>query len=191
VQLAGKLKNWIARAESTRRTFSSLISDEDRSKRVRLRAKTVVEQIADRSDPFMRGIPVDTSDIDSELRLPPATLAEWTAIVQNVLVNAVNAMLDAPTKRMKVVSQTRGRTQSLIVLDTGFGVDLRSADKLFEPFVRRSKISPDRARLGLGGTGLGLTIVKMVAENVGCEVGFVEPARPYKTAFRLSWRERE
>ncbi|MEA2887630.1 MAG: hypothetical protein QOD11_1990 [Bradyrhizobium sp.] len=190
-QLAGKLKNWIARAESTRGAFTSLISEEDRSKRVRLRAKTVVEQIADRSEPFMRGIPIDTNEIDSELRLPPATLAEWTAIIQNVIVNAVNSMLDAPTKRMKVVSETRGRTRSINFLDTGSGVDLRSADELFEPFKRRSKISPDRARLGLGGTGLGLTIVKMVAENVGCEVAFIEPARPYKTAFRLSWRERE
>src|ERR1700730_3328233 len=105
--------------EATRRVFSPLLNEEDRSKRARLRAKVVVDQAVDRSAPLMRRIPVDTTGIDPELRFPMATLTEWIAIFQNVFVNAVNAMLDSSTKRIKVVSEKSGREHAVVVLDTG------------------------------------------------------------------------
>jgi hypothetical protein len=53
------------------------------------------------------------------------------------------------------------------------------------------KISPERRSLGLGGTGLGLTIVRMVATSVNCRVAFVQPEPGFETAFQLSWSEEE
>jgi signal transduction histidine kinase len=41
--------------------------------------------------------------------------------------------------------------------------------------------------MGYGGMGLGLTIVRMLAANLGCKVAFVDPEPGFKTAFRLSW----
>jgi hypothetical protein len=70
-------------------------------------------------------------------------------------------------------------------------VDLSSAEELFNPFVRKLKISPERRSLGLGGTGLGLTIVRMVATSVNCRVAFVRPESGFATAFQLSWSEEE
>jgi hypothetical protein len=40
----------------------------------------------------------------------------------------------------------------------------------------------------MGGTGLGLTIVEMIAENRNCNVAFVDPGDDWSTSFELSWR---
>lgn len=68
-------------------------------------------------------------------------------------------------------------------------MDLKDAEELFKPFVRRLKISPERQALGYGGSGLGLTIVRTVARYIGCEVSFVEPKNGFSTAFSLRWRQ--
>jgi signal transduction histidine kinase len=75
------------------------------------------------------------------------------------------------------------------VQDTGTGVDLKAAEDLFQPFVRKSKLSPERRALGLGGTGLGLAIVRMIAGNLQCKATFAKPDENFKTAFQLSWNE--
>lgn len=68
-------------------------------------------------------------------------------------------------------------------------MDLESSDQLFEPFVRKLEISSERRELGVGGSGLGLTIVRMIADRVGCRVAFVEPSRGFTTCFELAWKE--
>ena len=73
--------------------------------------------------------------------------------------------------------------------DTGTGVDLTAAEELFEPFVRKQEISLHRRSLGLGGSGLGLTIVRMVATRLGCTVVFVEPPEGFSTSARVSWAQ--
>lgn len=121
--------------------------------------------------------------------MPDASLAEWSAIFQNVFTNAFNAMLDAERRLLRVSSRVEGTSREILVQDTGSGVDLRDAEKLFEPFERKLEISPERRALGYGGTGLGLTIVRLLAERIGCRVGFVEPDEGFSTAFSISWRE--
>ena len=121
--------------------------------------------------------------------MPKASLIEWSAIFQNVFINAFNALVDSEVKLIKVISKKDGRNNEILVQDTGSGVDLKNSDELFKPFVRKMLISPERRALGYGGMGLGLTIVKLVANNIGCEVGFVEPEQGFSTAFCLKWRE--
>jgi signal transduction histidine kinase len=188
-RIAEDLRIWIAGARRTRDLFSPLLNEEDRTTVARLKARSVIEQLASQMAILMRGVPIDTTDIESDLRLPAGRLAEWSAIFQNVLLNAANAMLDAKEKLVRVRSLTRGASSAILVEDTGSGVDLKSADQLFEPFVRRQKVSKERRRLGLGGTGLGLTIVRLVANYLGCEVSFVQPSPPFNTAFQLRWKE--
>ena len=143
----------------------------------------------DQSKILLRGARVDVSDVDDRLRLPKARFAEWAAILQNVLINAGNAMLDSKRKLIAIRSSSSATRSSLLVEDTGCGVDLGTSDELFEPFVRKLTLSAERKALGLGGTGLGLAIVRMIADNVGCRVAFVKPTEGFKTAFRLSWKE--
>jgi C4-dicarboxylate-specific signal transduction histidine kinase len=188
-KIATNLSEWIERAHATRALFSSLMEEENRVVRTRLKARPVVEQVSSQMAILLRSVKVDSSGIDDTLRFPKGSFAELSAIFQNVLINAANAMLDSKTKLIAVKSRTHGRSRSLLVQDTGTGVDLKSAEDLFRPFIRKSKISRERQQLGLGGAGLGLAIVKMIANNIHCKVAFVAPDANFRTAFQLSWNE--
>ena len=81
------------------------------------------------------------------------------------------------------------KSREILIQDTGQGIDLQEADKFFEPFERAAGISAERQALGYGGTGLGLTIVRLLTDNIGCLVQFVAPQNGFSTAFSIRWRE--
>jgi signal transduction histidine kinase len=184
------LQSLIVRITDARKLLSPLMEPENRDHVACMKAKPLVDGIVGDLKPLLRSIKVDTDAIDHDLRMPPATRAAWTAILQNVIVNAINATIDTSSKRIRIVGHFDAgrRYGSLRIEDNGVGIDLDESDELFEPFERRLELSPDRKRLGLGGVGLGLTIVRMVAQSVGCKVGFVEPTGRMTTAFELSWK---
>ncbi|OJG00052.1 hypothetical protein AX760_25605 [Pararhizobium antarcticum] len=97
-------------------------------------------------------------------------------------------MLDSQTREISVSFVEARSRCAILVQDTGSGIDLTEGEALFQPFQRRSTISAERREMGLGGTGLGLTIVRMVANNLNCSVAFVAPKPDYSTAFELSWK---
>lgn len=184
-----QLRHCVDNARATRALFSHLMDEENRDLRQRFKVRPLINQVVEQLGVLLRGIEVDTSNVDLQLRFPEAGFAEWSAIFQNVLLNAVNAMLDAPSKRIAISSISNGRERFLLIQDTGSGVSLSSAEDLFKPFVRKLELSPERKALGLGGTGLGLTIVKMIANTIHINVSFVEPSSEFGTAFRVSWKE--
>ncbi|MCP4602195.1 MAG: hypothetical protein GY847_17045 [Proteobacteria bacterium] len=183
------LSSWVERAKATNALFAYLANAENTEIRHRFRTVSVIEDVKAQTEFLARGIDVEVSDINHQLRLPEASLVEWGAIFQNVFINAFNAMLDSEQRLLQVSSHASGRSRQILVQDTGQGVDLRDADRLFLPFTRELKVSPERRALGYGGTGLGLTIVRLLANNIGCLVEFVEPEDGFRTAFSISWRE--
>lgn len=187
---AEQIRTWIEDTRATRQLFSAIADPENREQRHRLKVRTVVEQVIARLGPLMRGVPVDLSALAPDIRLPSGTFVEWSALFQNVLVNAMNATLDSDERRIAVVNRNEGVARVILVQDTGVGVDVESSVELFEPFVRRLKLSPAKQGLGVGGSGLGLAIVRMIATNLGCRVSFTAPDKHYATAFRLAWSER-
>ncbi len=84
---------------------------------------------------------------------------EIRQVFANVLVNAVQAMGDAGTLRVKVepVVGGAGRGWVIAVCDTGPGIPHHDLQSLFEPFFTRKG----------GGTGLGLWIAKQIVERHG------------------------
>jgi signal transduction histidine kinase len=187
--IADAIHDWIERAQAIRVLFSNLLDESDRKLRQRLRARTVLREVASQVAVLVRGVPIDTDGIDESLILPGGTMAEWSAIFQNVFVNATNAMLDSDRRLIRVSSRLNGKARAIIVEDTGYGLDLSKANNFFKPFIREAQVSPDRAALGLGGTGLGLAIVRMIASTLECSVAFVPPTTGFATAFELSWSE--
>jgi signal transduction histidine kinase len=189
LEISTRLRRWIAHTRSTRQLFLPLAEPENREIRERLKVLQTLTTIKAQTTVLTRGAEIDLVGIDPKMRFPKGSFAEWSAIFQNVFINATNAMLDSAKRRISVSSREQGRKTSILVQDTGSGVDLKAADDLFEPFVRKLEISQGRRALGFGGMGLGLTIVRMMANNLGCHVSFVDPDEGFGTAFQLTWKE--
>ncbi len=189
-ELSDELDKWIRRARQTRTIFTSLSDEDSRRKRQRFKARSAIEQFVAQAQPFLGGIEISLDQIDDELLLPAGTFAEWSALFQNAFANAANAMIDKKVRRISVSSRVSGNHGLILVQDTGSGVDLDEAEKLFEPFERRIKISKERKALSIGGSGLGLTIVRLIARNLGFSVSFVKPQANYATCLKIEWQER-
>ncbi|WP_300449747.1 ATP-binding protein [Accumulibacter sp.] len=187
--LVSEIDEWLNRARASRSLFAPLLDREGREERKRYRARAVLMDIARRVASLARGIPIDTEAVDDDLSLPPATLAAWNAVFQNVLLNAINALIDSNERRIVISSGSAGSGKCIWVQDTGAGVDVNEAEALFQPFERRLELTPERRQLGIGGTGLGLTIVRLLADQAGCEVGFVAPDTEFSTKFQLFWKD--
>ena len=187
--LSTDLAAWLERAKATNLLFDYIADTENTQLRERLRAKAVIAEITNQTSFLARGTEIDYSQLDNQLYLPKASFAEWGAIFQNIFINAFTAMLDSSKCLLHISSRSDERFREILIQDTGHGINLKEADRLFEPFERESKISVERKALGYGGTGLGLTIVRLLGNNIGCRVQFVEPEDGFKTAFSISWRE--
>lgn len=179
--------NWSNRTGRTRKLFSPVMTAYDREKYKPYKARSVISQIVDNSEALLREVKVDVSGIPRDMMLPTATVAAWNAIFQNVIINAVNAMINSDRRDIFCEGIVEGKKHFIHVMDTGVGVGLADSDELFKPFVRRLEIPEERRALGLGGMGMGLTIVKMVADSIGCGVSFVEPRLGYRTSFKIEW----
>ena len=183
------LASWLERAKATNLLFDYIADTENTQLRERLRAKAVIAEITNQTRFLARGTEIDYSQLGNQLYLPKASFAEWGAIFQNIFINAFTAMLDSPKRLLHISFRSHEKFREILIQDTGHGINLKDADRLFKPFERESKISVERKALGYGGTGLGLTIVRLLANNIGCRVQFVDPADGFKTAFSISWRE--
>ncbi len=186
-QLADEMEAWIQRAEESRRLFMPLLDQDDRSEVDALSAHGVLAQVAENVRPLLPSLAL-SMDIPRDIALPPATFAEWNSLFQNVLVNVANATLDADRPVAHCIGGRTGRSTWVRIHDNGVGVDVTDSESLFEPFSRAVRISDERRALGLGGMGLGLTIVRMIANRRRAKAAFVKPQRPWTTTFQLSWR---
>lgn len=190
LKIKDELKEWKLTAEGFNTIFQYYMETDVNFKRDRFNAKKIITDIKNQVERLGKKTIFDLKEIDENLKLPNASLIEWTSIFQNVLLNAFNAMEKSTNKEIKILSRSENENREILILDTGCGVDLSSSDELFLPFVRKIYIPPEKRGLGYGGTGLGLTIVKLIANNIGITVRFVKPFDKYKTAFSIRWREK-
>ena len=179
------------RVASLRELFDPLLVAEDRDATDRLRVRAVARQVVRGLRTLMGRVDFQTRDVPEHLRFPLGSFAEWSAMLQNILTNAWNAMLDS--EHASIVLEggrgARGR-EWLRISDTGvgIGVPLQDSEALFEPFQRHLRISPGNRSIAMGGQGLGLAIVRMIAQRRGAQAAFVEPSPGFSTTFEISWR---
>ena len=178
---------------SLQELFAPMLSDEDRAATDRLAVRPVVSQVVRAIRPLMPGVKFDLSGTLDDFRFPVGSFAEWNAVLQNVLTNAWNAMLDSEDAVISIdAGRDRGRRprEWLRVSDTGvgLGVPLKESSNLFEPFERRLEISDANRSIAIGGQGLGLAIVRMIARRREAGVAFVTPREQFSTTFEISWR---
>jgi signal transduction histidine kinase len=79
--------------------------------------------------------------------------------VEQIIVNLLtNAIKYAPGKPIKIMAHRDGQNMTLVVQDSGPGIDKESLEKIFNRFERVAS-----AR-NVGGLGLGLFIIKQITE---------------------------
>jgi light-regulated signal transduction histidine kinase (bacteriophytochrome) len=185
-EIADQVAAWVERIEGTRKVFAPLLDADDRDQVEALSLASVLRQVSQNVAPLMPGVSVKIA-VPQDIVLPPATFAEWNSLFQNVLVNAANATLDMENRAILCSGGRTGRSAWVRISDNGAGIDWERSEMFFEPFKREMRISEERRGLGLGGMGLGLTIVRMIADQRRCKVQFVEPDQSWATTFQLSW----
>lgn len=189
-QIATDIDQWVDRARGIRSLVRHLSEAEPDGETSRYKLVRVLGDAGEGASYLTRGIPLEFSAIPEEVRLPRGLYSGWIALFQNLFVNAANAIIaKGDPGQIAVDYFSRGNRSFVRVQDTGVGVELATAESLFEPFERQLEIPPSRRALAAGGTGLGLTIVKMIANDANADVRFAEPDPPFATAVELQWKE--
>jgi PAS domain S-box-containing protein len=105
----------------------------------------------------MAGIEVRMK-LAANLPLVLANREELQQVVLNLVVNALEAMKEGGTLRVRATSN--GDEAHLVVEDTGAGIDAASLARVFDPFFTTKE----------AGTGLGLSIVRKIVDQHQGEV---------------------
>ena len=189
--IATELANLCDRLDALQQLFEPLLSDTDATATDRLRVRSLIDQVARSMRPLVPRLVIDTTGVSSSLRFPVGSFAEWSAVLQNIIANAWNATLDVdwaelvfegnhnPNGREWLRANDNGR---------GLGMSLDDSTKMFDAFERRLPISHENRSLAIGGHGLGLTIVRMIANRRGVTVRFASPQKAFSTTFEMLWR---
>jgi len=114
---------------------------------------------------------------DVDPALPPAHIDERA--IQLALINLIdNALKYAPGTDVVTVRATYERGTIVVrVIDGGPGVPVEDRERIFERFVRGSTARPSGSAAGVRGSGIGLSLVKHIAESHGGRV-WVETGAP-------------
>ena len=189
-RIAADIDQWVLRARGIRSLVRHLSETEPHGKTSRYRLASVLDDAGEGVRYLTRDIPVEALAIPDDARLPRGLYAGWIALFQNLFVNSANAIIAKGNRgRIAVDYIVHNNRRVVRIQDTGIGVDLASSESLFEPFARHLKIPASRRALAAGGTGLGLTIVKMIANDANADVKFAEADPPFATAVELYWEE--
>ena len=107
-------------------------------------------------------------EIDRSCSLITADQSMLEQLVSNLVINAREAVASSDRGKVLVLvsKAAEGRGVELIVADNGKGIDREIVRKMYEPFFTTKSDS--------NGTGLGLYIVKRVAEDHGAVVQYLD-----------------
>jgi two-component system sensor kinase FixL len=96
-------------------------------------------------------------------------------VLVNLIRNAIDAMIEAPLRRLSIrTARLDGQTR-VTVEDSGSGISEAIADQLFQPFVTSKQ----------NGMGIGLSICRTIVQAHGGRIWF-EPAGGGGTAFHFT-----
>ncbi|MCA9355744.1 HAMP domain-containing histidine kinase [Candidatus Kaiserbacteria bacterium] len=110
---------------------------------------------------------VISSDMDKDVKLM-IDADSYIQLLQNILKNAVD--YNKKNGNIRVGLKQTGNTVELVVEDTGIGIP---NDKLETVFSRFTKLDTSRKQTSENGAGLGLSIVRNIADKIGAEIDLV------------------
>jgi signal transduction histidine kinase len=115
------------------------------------------------------------------IELGPSLLVDANLIEQalgNVLLNAARATAGIPKPLIRVEFETASEGVVIVVRDNGVGIDPGQVERLFDAFAAGNYGD------SVGGSGIGLAIVKRIADAHGGTVSLA-PGEPRGAVFRL------
>ena len=137
----------------------------------RLRAMTERGEVRTRAVPLGEAVDealalalvgLDESGPEIRLDLPPTLAVEadpvqLQQVMLNLVRNALQAMQNAPCKKLEIAAAKRGTFVEILMRDTGAGIAPEIAETLFEPFTSGRE----------EGMGIGLSISRTIVEAHG------------------------
>ncbi|SEI66677.1 ATP-binding protein [Achromobacter sp. NFACC18-2] len=127
---------------------------------------------------------------DSKLLGPAIPLAAYHGVAINLVSNAMKALVAKSTavdRKIKIYAANDGSRHILVCADNGIGIPDYLRDRIWDPLFTTTESSDDENPLN-SGLGLGLAVIKRVAEGVGGKVELLKLAPPgFTTAFKASF----
>jgi signal transduction histidine kinase len=102
-------------------------------------------------------------------------MLSMTRLLRNLIDNALKYGGEELTE-IRIGYQEAERSHVLSVTDDGIGIKDEDSEEIFEPFIRKS------TSRGIEGSGIGLAIVREIAEKHGGRV-WTEPGREVGITF--------
>lgn len=178
----GNLGKWIEDARQLADLLGMMAGKTARTRRLPHNVREVVREFSSAFESYAKehGITF-LNGVPSELISPPMYRCELGAILLNLLTNALKAVIKTARREICITGQELRRSMAIQVSDSGIGADPTKWEEYFRPFVSESE--PD-IELGTG-TGMGLKIVRDLAELYGGDARFVEPESGWSTAVEV------
>jgi signal transduction histidine kinase len=145
---------------------------------VPINLNALIREVVERSMTDAQAIRLNiVMDLEAGLPSPIGTAVHLQAVVSNLIMNALDAMVAAPGRSLSVrVSAYRDDREIIVsVADTGTGMDPSVRDRVFEPFVTTKA----------NGMGMGLMFCKSIIDAHGGRIWAV-PNTPRGTIFNFS-----
>lgn len=116
--------------------------------------KLLKKQVENQQITFSMQVIPDTLEMISDPQLLEQVLI-------NLLINAMHALEDAPTKELHLSAQQANGQIEIAVRDTGKGIEPEILEQIFIPFFSAKK----------EGSGIGLSISRQIIQRLGGEIG--------------------
>jgi signal transduction histidine kinase len=166
----------LRRLAETLLTVAKYESGEHSAERGPVRLGALARSVVDELDPLWHSKGIRLRVGDDETAVAAGDGAELRRAVMNLLSNAVSWTPEGGTIAVSV--SRNGDSVSLSVEDDGYGVPQAERESLF------ARLPAKPARAG-SGSGLGLYIVRRIAESHGGTVAF-KPREPHGSEFVLT-----
>jgi signal transduction histidine kinase/Na+/proline symporter len=118
-------------------------------------------------------VSLDRKSKELNLRIdcdPEAKILGDSQRLLQVLINLINNARDASQSNGEVLlhTQVKGEIVEIAVVDEGIGIPLAIRDRVFDPFFTTKEAGE--------GTGLGLSLVFSIVEDLGGDIDIISPA---------------
>ncbi len=111
---------------------------------------------------------------DPNLPKIKAVYSDFSQGIANIIQNAIDALFEAPKRKMIISTEWTGQEILLKIADTGPGIPEQLRDKIFDPFftTKPTQTEQDAVSDAPRGTGLGLSSVYNLLTPYGVKIDF-------------------